>query len=369
MTEVDVSDPAAPKVARTMTIDGRFVDARQHGGTARLVVDDEPQPIAEPQDATKTAFVGRTVLKSNLSGHTFTHPLAPCDAIRRPAQFSGLGLLAILTIDLDRGMYSLDRDGVLAGAEAVYGSPDALYVASRRYAPRLEAGTAVPDEVTTEIDRFDISDPDKTTYVASGSVPGFILNSYALSEYDGDLRVATHRVPAVEIRRCPAPRPRAPSPSCASTAPRSTKVGAVGGLGKGERIYAVRFLGDRGYVVTFQPDRPAVHARPLRPGGAGRARASSTCPATPPTCTRSPTIVLLGIGRIGADGQGGAVRRLRSGRAEVGLRARPRPGRVGGREQPARVPLLAADQARGPAVRRRPVQRRGRAARRRRAAQ
>jgi uncharacterized secreted protein with C-terminal beta-propeller domain len=44
----------------------------------------------------------------------------------------------------------------------------------------------------------------------------------------------------------------------------------VGGLGKGERVYAVRFIGDKGYVVTFRqvdplytldlstPSRPAV---------------------------------------------------------------------------------------------------------------
>ena len=29
------------------------------------------------------------------------------------------------------------------------------------------------------------------------------------------------------------------------------QVGAVGGLAPGERIYAVRFMGERGYVVTF----------------------------------------------------------------------------------------------------------------------
>jgi uncharacterized secreted protein with C-terminal beta-propeller domain len=34
------------------------------------------------------------------------------------------------------------------------------------------------------------------------------------------------------------------------------QVGRVGGLGKGERIYAVRFLGDVGYVVTFRQVDP-----------------------------------------------------------------------------------------------------------------
>ena len=34
------------------------------------------------------------------------------------------------------------------------------------------------------------------------------------------------------------------------------EVGKVGGLGKGERIYSVRFIGDVGYVVTFRQTDP-----------------------------------------------------------------------------------------------------------------
>src|SRR2546430_832912 len=43
VTEVDVHDPAAMKVARTMTIDGTYVDARQNGSTARGVISSTPR--------------------------------------------------------------------------------------------------------------------------------------------------------------------------------------------------------------------------------------------------------------------------------------------------------------------------------------
>ena len=105
-------------------------------------------------------------------------------------------MLAILTVDLDRGMYSLDRDGVMAGAQVVYGSDNSLYVASRRYVRALETRHQdVPDGIRTEIHRFDISNPERTVYRATGTVPGFILNNYALSEFDGQLRVATTEEP------------------------------------------------------------------------------------------------------------------------------------------------------------------------------
>jgi Beta propeller domain len=297
VTEVDVSDPAAPEVTRTMTVPGRFVDARQHGSTARLVIDAAPEPIAEPQEAGKSSFLGRTVLKSNLSGRTFKRDLAPCDAVRRPRQFSGLDVLAILTIDLDRGMYSLDRDGVMAGAQVVYGSDDSLYVASRRFVRSIETGTGMPDAVTTEIHRFDISDPEHTVYRATGSVPGFILNSYALSQYKGDLRVATTEQPPWQ--------PGVPSESSSTVTVlhqngnRLEKVGAVGGLGKGERIYAVRFLGERGFVVTFRQMDP-LYALDLSDPAAPKLRGELEIAGYSAYLHPVTDTLLLGVGREGA---------------------------------------------------------------------
>ena len=46
---------------------------------------------------------------------------------------------------------------------------------------------------------------------------------------------------------------------------RLVQLGQVGGLGRGERIYAVRFLGDVGYVVTFrQVDPLYTSTSPIR---------------------------------------------------------------------------------------------------------
>jgi uncharacterized secreted protein with C-terminal beta-propeller domain len=297
VTEVDVSDPATPKVTRTMTVPGRFVDARQHGSTARLVIDAAPAPIAEPEEAGKSTFLGRTVLKSNLSGRTFKRDLAPCDAVRRPRQFSGLDVLAILTVDLDRGMYSLDRDGVMAGAQVVYGSEDSLYVASRKFVRSIETGAGVPDTVTTEIHRFDISDPEHTVYRATGSVPGFVLNSYALSQYKGDLRVATTEQPPWQ--------PGVPSETSSTVTVlrqngnRLAKIGAVGGLGKGERIYAVRFMGERGFVVTFRQLDP-LYALDLSDPSAPKLRGELEIPGYSAYLHPVTATLLLGIGREGA---------------------------------------------------------------------
>jgi uncharacterized secreted protein with C-terminal beta-propeller domain len=262
VTEIDVS--GAPKVMRTMEVPGTFVDARQNGATARLVIDAQQRPIVPPpgepvEDAVENAglgkILGHTTLRSKLSGRTFKRNLTPCKAVARPAQFSGLGVLAILTIDLDRGMYSLDRDGVMAGAQVVYGSEGSLYVASRRYQPAIENGTSVPEGVKTEIHRFDVTDPSKTVYRATGTVPGFVLNNYALSEFDGKLRVATTEEP-VWFNGAQQGEQQSTVTVLDQVDKKLVRIGSVTGLGKGERIYAVRFMGDTGYVVTFRQVDP-----------------------------------------------------------------------------------------------------------------
>ena len=303
LTEIDVTN--APTVMRTMEVPGRFIDARQNGATARLVIDSVPQlPVVEDgetvdevvDDAGLSTFLAHTTLKSNLSGKTFRRNLAPCDAVRRPAQFSGLDVLAIITVDLDRGMYSLDRDGVMAGAQVVYGSEGSLYVASRRYVRALELGADVPEDLRTEIHRFDVTDPAKTVYRATGTVPGFILNQYALSEYDGDLRVASTEEP-------PWQNGGGGTSSSRVTVLRSNgakleQVGSVGGLGLGERIYAVRFMGERGFVVTFRQVDP-LYTLDLSNPAAPRVVGELKIPGYSAYLHPVGADLLLGVGRNG----------------------------------------------------------------------
>jgi uncharacterized secreted protein with C-terminal beta-propeller domain len=102
-------------------------------------------------------------------------------------------------------------------------------------------------------------------------VSGFLLNQWSLSEYRGDLRVATTEIPAWID-----PAAGRESESFVTVleprAGRLVQVGRVGGLGRGERVYAVRFAGDVGFVVTFRQVDPLYALElgdPARPVVAG----------------------------------------------------------------------------------------------------
>ncbi len=255
LTEVDVSDPAALKVARTLTLDGRYVNARQNGATARVVLSSTPRAYSVAGVRGRASgWLPRSRFVSRISGRHRTRTVVACRAVRRPPAFSGLGTVSILTIDLDKGLWEVDADAVMTDAQTVYGSTSHLYVATQRWIDPQTAAGDLPT-TTTLIHRFDVSDPDRTTYEASGEVPGYLLNQYSLSEKGGDLRVASTADPVWWQGR-----QQGSSQSQVTVLRRDgatlAPVGRVSGLGRGQRIYSVRFIGDVGYVVTFRQVDP-----------------------------------------------------------------------------------------------------------------
>ena len=284
ITEVDVSDRTRPRVVRELEVEGSYVSARVRGATARVVIGSYPRPIpAEAGDAPvlerRRAAIRRARLKAFIPRYTLKRgarsvrrSLVGCRATRKPAVFSGLGMLTVLTLDLSKGIEPVDSDGLLTDARTVYASQGSLYVASERWVdPTPESGESAPGGRGTTIHRFDVRDSDHTTFRASGTVRGYMLNQWALSEHRGVLRVATTEEPLWWEGGAQ----RAGESYVTTLAEDGGALrqrGQVGGLGRGERIYAVRFIEDQGYVVTFRQVDPLYVvdlSDPAKPSVAG----------------------------------------------------------------------------------------------------
>ncbi len=137
---------------------------------------------------------------------------------------------------------------VVGGSETIYASTDAIYSVSSSY-PRYYDWNRW--EEREAIYKFSID--GNLTYSGMGFVDGHILNQFSLSEYRDTLRVATTKgwswwngedtdniVSALQ-----------------DINGTLTVVDEIRGLGKeGETIRGVRFLGDKGYVVTFRQTDP-----------------------------------------------------------------------------------------------------------------
>ncbi|HZW55334.1 MAG TPA: beta-propeller domain-containing protein [Nitrososphaerales archaeon] len=84
---------------------------------------------------------------------------------------------------------------------------------------------------------------------AGGTVPGTVLNQFSLDEYNGYFRVATSRTAEIGSSYTR-------SDDVYVLNMNMSQVSAIRNIAPGENIYAVSFVGDMGYVVTFQQVDP-----------------------------------------------------------------------------------------------------------------
>jgi hypothetical protein len=264
LLEVDVSKPGAMRVLRTLDVEGSVVSARLTGATARVVIRTDARGIAVPDAGTRAAWtrsVRRTrtrawlpssVLRDRVAHRVRRRAVVRCRQVRRPQQFSGLGTITVLTIDMDRGLPAVDADSLMASGETVYASTDRLYVASERWLGEDPSAQDVRRLAATSLHAFSTTHAGETTYVGSGEVDGYLLSQWSLSEYKGVLRVATTSLPPWDSGEQAQSAVRMLVERSGALA----EVGSVDGLGRGERIYAVRYIGDTAFVVTFRQVDP-----------------------------------------------------------------------------------------------------------------
>ncbi len=137
----------------------------------------------------------------------------------------------------EKFMTSLSKDEALAFENEVGNRAEKYYLKNRREFDR------------TGIVKIDVKDFSAIT----GVVSGHPLNQFSMDEYKGDLRIAT----TIGDQWFGGFRNNTKTVSDVYVLDGNLKViGAVKDLGETERIYAVRFMGDRGYVVTFREIDP-----------------------------------------------------------------------------------------------------------------
>lgn len=261
-TVVIAVDLASGTVTGSYSFEGEEIDARQYGTTARLVVSSRPylrfpEPLDSPaesaarnRDVVASSTIEDWLPRYSVTGAdgTSTQGRVDCGAMRHAFSYTATSMLTVLTFDMTAPLGDGSPVTIVADGQTVYGSPTSLYVANdRRSMPYVKAGDG------TEIYRFDVSQPGQPVYAASGTVPGYVLNQYAMSEFDGHLRVAATKDP---INPDSGIKSKSGVYVLKQDGASLVTVGSVEGLGKGERIYGVRYVGPMAYVVTFRETDP-----------------------------------------------------------------------------------------------------------------
>ncbi|NQV06153.1 beta-propeller domain-containing protein [bacterium] len=274
ITEIDISDPSNPNVLSTLKVDGAYLSARAIDGTMRVVVSSYPAdlpfvypsgPAAEQiAEESNRRVIEQSTVEDWLPSYSLarggeiveTGLMTDCERVHFPAEFSGFATLSVLTIDMDAGPTGGNAAAVVADGETIYASTESLYVATSVWVPGELVGDSSLRELneswSTSIHRFDISGNSPAEYLASGSVNGHLLNQFSMDEYDGRLRVAVTEGPPWGFDE----QSESAVVVMNRDGDRLVEVGRVGELGRGERIFSVRFVGEVAYVVTFRQVDP-----------------------------------------------------------------------------------------------------------------
>ncbi|MBI4934227.1 MAG: beta-propeller domain-containing protein [Actinobacteria bacterium] len=274
----DVGDVSDATLLHRSHLEGQLVASRSIDGMARLVLTaaianrlpfvtpdrfgmNEDSAQAENERVIRESTIDQWMPRmfDEMGDGSFDEMTASldCSSVAAPNEFSGLGISWIASIDLRGDGVPLGAAGVVSSGETVYASTSNIYVATMPwdwYFGERSGTTANDGPPPTLIHEFALGADGSANYVASGEVEGRLLNQFAMSELGGDLRVATTVDDWSNTGGI-----NASESFVKVLRPEGTDlvtIGSVGGLGLGEQIQAVRFLGSQAYVVTFRQTDP-----------------------------------------------------------------------------------------------------------------
>lgn len=155
---------------------------------------------------------------------------------------SSRSIVALVTSDLNSTVVSDQYQVVYGDFGTVYSSQQNLFLAHGIYSE---------DEYKTNVHQFNLG--KSPSYLASQQISGSLLNQFSMSEYKGVLRIA---LTEGNVSRNGNSGSESKVVTLDTEGGTLAQLGQVGGLGENETIYSVRFIGDKGYVVTFKKIDP-----------------------------------------------------------------------------------------------------------------
>jgi inhibitor of cysteine peptidase len=227
----DIADPVHPVLASNVTVSGYIVGARMIGQEVFVVT-------------THNIYLdGDKLNLPTLTVNGSARAVAATDIGYFPEAQNSTSLTEVLLVNLTAPERATLTTLLADPGWTMYVSFDSIYLAGYAGSFNTVNGTWVD---ATAIHRLFVWN-GAVACAVTGTVLGHILNSYAMDEFNGDLRVATTQW-AADGRQ---------TANHLFVLDRSLKlVGQLDDLAPGETIQSVRFISERGYVVTFRQIDP-----------------------------------------------------------------------------------------------------------------
>ncbi|MDP4180556.1 MAG: beta-propeller domain-containing protein [Bacillota bacterium] len=248
----DVTDKINIQKSRVIEIEGSYLSSRKIGSVLYLVTNKNISPLIQYGD---TEMVKPGYRDTNLGD---TYKYVGYDNISYFPEFISANYLNIAGLDVEDSQSKLNVTSYLGAGSNMYVSANNIFIAQTNYYSRpillaipSVANIAMPSINTdnTLIYKFSI-DKGVATFAGKGEAPGTVLNQYSMDENNGYFRIATTKGSVFATGENI-------SKNNLYIMDESLNVkGKLEGIAPGEKIYSVRFMGDRGYMVTFKKVDP-----------------------------------------------------------------------------------------------------------------
>lgn len=284
---LDVSDPATTRARYKLRLDGQIVGSRRIDSTLYLVLRSYPRITGfDYAWASANTATNQQILSTLQAGTLLPtvrvddQPAAPLVAadncfLQDGNAYTTSDIITIVAVDLASATPRTAARCFVGSTEAIYVSERSLYLATTRtvYA-RTSLLASYPATMSTDIHKFALNGL-AIDYRGSGQVDGHLgwdqnRKSFRFGEQNATLRLitftgATQILALSTTSATPGVSPatlsilqESASPAAAlrlvSTLPNDRRPAPLGK--PGEQIYATRFLGDRGYLVTYRLTDP-----------------------------------------------------------------------------------------------------------------
>ncbi len=249
----DVSDLSSPRLMANVTIPGTYAAARLADGFVYAVIQQPSYVFNDQGNATAVLPVASS---DGVAAHI------PASSVYYTGNAAQISYYTVVpSVSMATGAESVKT--ILTGPSAtVYVSTSNIYVAYTNYPDLYSTHGILGDAYSGGVVSIqDVQQAQNSSILragysggvvsvgAAGVVPGSVLNQFSLDEYDGYFRIATSRFAVVDG-----------SPTRSDDVyvldMGMNQVSALRNIAPGENLYAVRFVGDMGYVVTFEQIDP-----------------------------------------------------------------------------------------------------------------
>ena len=264
----DISDKENPSLLKEVEFEGSYLTSRLVGDNAYFVINSNPR------------FYYADVKYSSGSDENSIIPLMKVDGeeeqIAMPTQIGLMprvrpqSFVTIASINLKS--QDLTKETLVGSAQNLFASTSNIYLADQIWNYSLEdTNSVIPAELgmliksiyypnwnatqKTVINKFHFLNGE-VSFVGAGVVPGNILNQFSMDEFENNFRIATtvegSYSEIMNVSTGEVPQNNRSTNNVYVLDKDMTLVGSLEGIAPDEKIYSVRFMGNKGYMVTFK---------------------------------------------------------------------------------------------------------------------